>query len=210
MTRKPAKTPKKTPKAKKRRPELAPEATKGKGVVSQERVKRKPRGVQPKKQAAKNRVAVKARRTKLLKALTEGKTNKEAGIEAGFSPKSAVEQVSQTLRDPKFQDTLCAAMESIGVTNKYLAERHKELIEATKVISCNITVPGGTDMADAHSQTKDFIDVPDHQARAKGLDMTYRLRGLYQDKLKVDSSISIVVDTGVGREDGNTPDQHRV
>lgn len=177
----------------------APQERDKAGRFTAPKPKRKPRGVQPKTQAAKTKAAVKARRRKILQGIIEGKTQGQAGIEAGLSPATAKTQVSQILKDPKLQDTLCAAMEAIGVTNNYLAERHKELIEATKVISCNITVPGGTDMADAHSQTKDFIDVPDFQSRAKGLDMTYRLRGLYQDKLKVDSSVSIIVDTGVGR-----------
>ena len=78
-------------------------------------------------------------------------------------------------------------MERRGMGDDYLAEHHRMLIEGTKVISANIIVPGGgTDLKDAGSMTKDFIEVPDFQAKAKGLDMFYRLLGLYKDKQEID------------------------
>ena len=153
----------------------------------QAKTKRAPRGVQPKTHAKKNRAAVESRRKTIINALLDGKSTLQAGIEAGLSPKSADAQVSQILNNPKTQNCLLAAMERRGMGDDYLAEHHRMLIEGTKVISANIIVPGGgTDLKDAGSMTKDFIEVPDFQAKAKGLDMFYRLLGLYKDKQEID------------------------
>jgi len=153
----------------------------------QAKTKRAARGVQPKTHAKKNRVAVESRRKTIINALLDGKSTLQAGIEAGLSPKTADTQVSQILNNPKTQSTLLEAMERRGMGDDYLAEHHRMLIEGTKVISANIIVPGGgTDLKDAGSMTKDFIEVPDFQAKAKGLDMFYRLLGLYKDKQEID------------------------
>ena len=151
------------------------------------KTKRAPRGIQPKTHAKKNKAAVEARRKTIINALLDGKSTLQAGTEAGLSPKTADSQVSQILNNPKTQNCLLEAMERRGMGDDYLAEHHRMLIEGTKVISANIIVPGGgTDLKDAGSMTKDFIEVPDFQAKAKGLDMFYRLLGLYKDKQEID------------------------
>jgi phage terminase small subunit len=140
-------------------------------------------GVQPRKQASKSRAVVKMRRKQIIKDILAGKTQQEAGISAGFSPKTAADQVSKTLRNPLVQDALQSAMEKIGMDDDYLADHHKQLIEATKVIAANVFVPGSaTDLADAGSMTKDFVEVPDFQSKAKGLEMLYKLRGKFTEK----------------------------
>jgi DNA-binding CsgD family transcriptional regulator len=153
----------------------------------QEKTKRAPRGVQPKKQASRTRLQCAARRKIIANALLDGKTTMEAGLLAGLSPRTADNQVSQILSEPKTQNTLLAAMVAHGMDDAYFANHHKQLIEGTKVISANIIVPGsGTDLKDAGSMTKDFIEVPDFQAKAKGLDMAYKLQGRYIDKKEID------------------------
>jgi hypothetical protein len=78
-------------------------------------------------------------------------------------------------------------MERLGMGDSYLAEQHKALIEGTKVISANIIALGsGSDLADAGSMTKDFIEVPDNIARAKGLEIIYKLTGRFTEKHEVD------------------------
>jgi hypothetical protein len=144
-------------------------------------------GVQPRKQANKNRAVVKKRRKKIIKDILAGKTNQEAGIAAGFSPKTAAQQVSQTLRNPIIQNALLAEMEKIGMDDAFFAQQHRELILGTKIISATIIVPGsGSDLQDAGSMSKDFIEVPDLQAKAKGLEMAYKLTGRFTEKHEVD------------------------
>jgi len=55
---------------------------------------------QPKHHIGKSKDVVKVRRKKILKALIEGKTQEQAGIEAGLSPHTAQSQVSQILMNP--------------------------------------------------------------------------------------------------------------
>lgn len=149
--------------------------------------KRQPRGIQPKIQAPKNTVAVKARRRILIKELLKGTPAKEAGIIAGFSPATAASQVSHTVKDPKFQNSMHAAMERLGMGDDYLAEHLRKLIEAKKVISANIIVTGGnTGLADTGSTRKGYIKVPDYSSMARGLDLICRLRGLYKNRTQVD------------------------
>ncbi len=144
-------------------------------------------GVQPRKQANKNRAVVKMRRKKIIKDILAGKTNQEAGIAAGFSPKTAAQQVSQTLRNPIVQNTLIAEMEKIGMDDAFFAQQHRDLILGTKIISATIIVPGsGSDLQDAGSMSKDFIEVPDLQAKAKGLEMAYKLTGRFTERHEID------------------------
>lgn len=149
--------------------------------------KRQPRGTQPKTQAPKNAIAVKARRKILARELLKGTPSKKAGIIAGFSPATAASQVSQTLKDPKFQNSIHAAMERLNMGDDYLAAHLRKLIDATKIISANIIVTGGgSDLDAAGSIRKDYIQVPDYAAVARGLDLICRLRGLYKDRTEVD------------------------
>lgn len=141
----------------------------------------KPRGgVQPKTQAPKNKAAVKMRRKKIIKAVAEGKTLQEAGIIAGLAPKSAESQVCKTLKNPQVQNALVSEMEKIGLGDACIAERLHTLIHGKKVISAVILAPGSdTDPADAGSMTKDFIEVDDNQAIAKGIELACKIKGQF-------------------------------
>jgi hypothetical protein len=41
-------------------------------------------------------------------------------------------------------------------------------------------------MADAHSMTKDFVDVPDYQARIKAAELAGKFRGDFIERSQVD------------------------
>jgi hypothetical protein len=156
--------------------------------------KRQPCGIQPQKQANKTRAAVELRRKKIIRDILAGKTQQEAGIAAGLSSKSARSQVAQILANPNVKNALIHEMEKLGMTNDFLAGHHKQLIEGTKVISAMVIAPGsGSDLADAGSLTKDFIEVPDLVAKAKGLELAYKLKGLFTEKHEVDVKRPVTV-----------------
>ena len=146
--------------------------------------KTKPRGgIQPRKQAPKGKLAVKMRRKKIIAALVEGKTLKEAGIIGGLSPKTAATQVCATLQNPTIQNALVNAMEKHGVSDDYIAQKLRALLDGTKVIAANVFVPGSvTDLADAGSMTKDFVEVPDNVALARGIEIACKLKGVFSEK----------------------------
>jgi len=144
-------------------------------------------GVQPKTQASKSKPAVALRRKKIIKAIMEGKTQQEAGIIAGFSPKTAAQQVGKTLSNPTIQNALVSAMGKRGISDDCIAERLHALLYGKKVIAANVFVPGsGTDLADAGSMTKDFVEVDDNVAIGKGLEIACKIKGVFSEKREVD------------------------
>jgi DNA-binding CsgD family transcriptional regulator len=92
---------------------------------------------QPKTHALKSRVACKLRRKKIIKALAEGKTNKQAGIEAGLNPNTAHSQVSQILNEPNVQSSFKALLDA-AVPDKLLTAKYNQLLESKKVISAMV------------------------------------------------------------------------
>lgn len=169
----------------------------------------KPRGgVQPKKQAPKNKHAVKARRKKIIAAVAEGKTLQEAGIIAGLAPQSAESQVCRTLKNPQVQNELAIAMGKRGVSHDLIAERLHTLLFGKKVIAANVFVPGsGTDLADAGSMTKDFVEVDDNVAIAKGIELSCKIMGSFASD-KVDHTVKravTVIIRNFGEDDDPIP-----
>jgi len=151
-------------------------------------------GVQPKHHAQKGKVAVAMRRKKIIKALAEGKTLKEAGIIGGLSEKTAATQVFQNLQKPTMMNALVSAMEKRGITDDCLSERLHTLLYGKKVIAANVFAPGSsTDLADAGSMTKDFVEVDDNVAIAKGIELACKIKGQFVDKHEVDMKAPIRV-----------------
>jgi len=68
-------------------------------------------------------------------------------------------------------------LEEMGLSDHHLVKKLKAGLDATKVISCNIIAKDGEGMADAHSVTKDFIDVEDYPTRHKYLKTALKLKG---------------------------------
>lgn len=138
--------------------------------------KPKKKQVQPKTHAGKTKAVVEARRKKIVKAVVEGKTIRQAGIEAGLSPKTAEQQVSGILKEPEVCATFAQLLNKV-IPDDYQARKYQEQLEATKVISANVINIAGDGMADAHSMTKDFIEVPDYPTQLKANDSISKLKG---------------------------------
>jgi len=147
--------------------------------------KKKVKQNQPKHHAVKNKVAVKARRKKIVKAISEGKTNRQAGIEAGLNPNNADNQVSQILSEPKVKACFAAILDKV-IPDERLSNKYSDLLECTKVISANIVSINGEGMKDADSMTRDFIDVPDYATQLRAADSVAKLKGHLKDKEKGD------------------------
>lgn len=123
---------------------------------------------------------------KLVRKLATGMKKQAAGIAAGFPPKSAHVRVSEKVKNRKFQSALMKAINKAGLTDRRLAKKHAELLDAQKTVS---TVSG----KDASSGSVDFVDVPDHQVQVKALDLAYKLKGAYVEKVEVAHSGNIIV-----------------
>jgi len=88
----------------------------------------------------------------------------------------------------RLEVTLDELMDLHGLTTSKLVKKLNEGLDATKVISCNIIAKDGEGMADAHSMTKDFIDIEDYPTRHKYIELAFKVRGLLRDKFEVDES----------------------
>ena len=106
---------------------------------------------------------------KLIKGVAEGKTQKQAAIDAGYSPNSAESIASQELNKTTVKATLLELMEVHGLDDASLLKVHSEMIQATR----------GEEEA------------PDWQARGKGIEMAYRLKGAFTENVKIEVSDSM-------------------
>lgn len=112
------------------------------------------------------------REQRLVKGVVQGKSKRQAAIDAGYSPKSANAIAHEALRKPTVQAAFQRALKKAGITEDKLAQVMREGLDAQKVISA--VVVG----ADANEKTQDFIDVPDHPTRHKFLETAIKVKGL--------------------------------
>ena len=107
----------------------------------------------------------------VAKDLTEnlGKPIGQAMLDAGYKP--SVEKSPQLITQSK---AWREAMDEYLPDDK-LFERHREALDATKVISARIT------NKDADIDTDDFIEVPDHPTRLKAVELGYKTKGYAVD-----------------------------
>lgn len=104
--------------------------------------------------------------TKLIKGVVAGKSQAQAAIAAGYSPKAARVVASQTLSKPNVQEALHAALVKHGITlDQAIAPIGKALV-ATKIL---IT---GKD-EDAFAEIVEDIDM-----QLKGSDRALKLMGV--------------------------------
>jgi len=115
---------------------------------------------QPLHHTGKSKAVAKARRKKIIKAIIEGKTQQQAGVEAGLNPNTAYSQVSRILKEPQVQRTFNAFLDA-AIPDSDLSAKYKTLLNSKKVISAMVIAPAGDGMKDAGSMTRDFIEVDD-------------------------------------------------
>lgn len=110
---------------------------------------------------------------RLIKGIAGGMTQKEAARAAGLDRTYA----SKVLKQPQLTATLAELLERSGLGDLSLLAKHKELLNATKVIAVVVgkNVAGGS---------VDLI-VPDYAVQAKALDRAYRLKGAFIEKKEI-------------------------
>ena len=118
------------------------------------------------------------RQRKFAKGLSEGKTQKQAAIEAvpsGTATDNALEQWgSRTVRDPKFQRGFLEILDQQGLSDEAIARVHVENLGATKVVAT----------ASQDGQFTDVLERPDHAVRQRAVADGWKVRG----RMKGDST----------------------
>lgn len=128
---------------------------------------------EPRVKAKEAKLTVKQR--KLVNGVAEGKTQKQAAIDAGYSEKCAKEIASQELNKPSLKATLQDLMEHMGLSDGALLIKHRELLNAQKQLS---------GVREAGSESVEFVEVPDHVVQCKALEMAYKLKGAFTEKIE--------------------------
>ena len=121
----------------------------------------------------------------------KGKSIRKAAAAAKVSSATAF----RAERDPAVKSAMARALERVaGGERKFedkLASTVIDALDATKVISANVIAPHGEGMADAHGTTKDFIDVPDFQARIKAAELAGKFRGDFLDRVEHSGEVKL-------------------
>lgn len=162
---------------------------------------------QPKKHAAKTKAICKARRRKIIKALSEGKTLKAAGVAGGLSEKTAPAQVSEILKEPETQASFKALLDKV-IPDTVQASKYLECLAATKVISAMVIAGDGEGMKDANSMTRDFVEVPDYATQLKTNDSISKLKGHLVEKHEMDVSGALMTLVAKQLSGGNGASNH--
>ena len=130
---------------------------------------------------------------KFWKAYTETGNLAEGARAAGSKAKDShsLSQVGyQMLKS--IEVSVDELLELKGLSDNKLLKVLEDGLNATKVISCNIIAKDGEGMTDAHSATKDFVDVEDYPTRHKYLETALKLKG-HMDKKDDQAGVTIII-----------------
>jgi hypothetical protein len=108
------------------------------------------------------------RQRKFAAELAQGKTQRQAAIEAGVPPGGASAFAQRALKSAHFQETFEQMLDRVGLSEQRLAEIHLENTQATKVVAVARSISG---------EVKEIVERPDYSTRQKAVADGWRLRG---------------------------------
>ena len=111
----------------------------------------------------------------IVKAITQGKDDKEALKTAGYSDNYIRTDGKKLIQKPAIQATLQIIMENSGITDEFMVGKLKEGMNATRTI----VVKGGKDKPDK------IIESDDHSIRHKFLETGLKLKGHLDKKVDI-------------------------
>ena len=117
----------------------------------------------------------------------------QAMIQAGFSEQTANTQAKRTVSNSRIQTPILQALEKAGINDDKLADKIKQGLECTKVMSAVVihkSEDGKTEKID------DFIEVPDNPTQHRYVDTALKLKGAFPDP-KIDVTVPIAVQVNV-------------
>ncbi len=136
---------------------------------------------QPKHHAPKDRATAALRRRLLVKGLLQGENLKDIAISTGLSPKTAGDQACQILAEPKTQASFIQCMEKAGLTDNFLAEKTKSLINARKTL-----------FFQKDGVVTDEREVEALETQRKTLELATKLKGHLKERSEGDINIGLM------------------
>ena len=121
------------------------------------------------------------RRAKILQAAIEGKDIRKAAIETGLSPKSAGQQASQILNSPLAQRTLKMILAERGVTDEFLAQKIRDLMDAKQTLYFQ-----------KDGQVTDERQIEALETQRKTCELVAKLKGLLREQSQLDINIGLM------------------
>jgi hypothetical protein len=127
---------------------------------------------------------------KFIKAYIENGgniTKSYLSVNPSYKGNAACELGRQLLKKLELTDD--EIMEELGMDDRYIMQKIKEGIEATKVVSVIPIKPkeaqeNNPELPDANSKNVEFIDVEDYPTRHKYIDMLLKLKNKYPAEKK--------------------------
>ena len=137
--------------------------------------KEKRKQVQPKHHAGKSKLIVQARRKKIIREIIAGKTQEQAGIEAGLNAKTACSQVSRILEEPQTQRTFLHLLNK-QIPDKKLTSKYDKLLESKKYLPTS----------------EGLTPVEDCSVQLRAVDSVAKLKGYLIDKSEIGLDITAI------------------
>lgn len=131
---------------------------------------------QPRKHAPKTRMQSHLRRQKLIDGLIKGKAISEIAPTLNLSPQTAIRQAQLMLAEPRTQESFARILHKSGLTDDFLANKIKSLIDAEATI-----------YASHEGQFTDSKQVPALETQRKTTELACRLAGY----LKGDAAVTL-------------------
>jgi len=149
----------------------------------------------PKKSPHLTRTAMQKRDKRLIRIILANPEmpHNEAMIKAGFSKTTAHSQAKRTVERSVIQTPIMQALEKAGISDDHLADKIKNGLDCTKVISATVIHKDNNGKTE---QIDDFIEVPDNPTQHRYVDTALKLKGAFPDP-KIDVTVPIAVQVNV-------------
>jgi hypothetical protein len=109
----------------------------------------------------KRQAGLTVRQKKFVAGITEGKSQTQAAVDAGYSPSTAPQQGNRMLKKAHIREAITDILERKGLSDDYFADRLKDLCEAAGEKG------------------------PEWSARGRGVEILGKIRGHLDAKLRV-------------------------
>ena len=111
--------------------------------------------------------AVNVRQRRFIVGLAEGKTQRQAAVEAGVPAGGADSFAQRTLKDRNFQETFAAMLDRVGLSEERIIRALLESFEATKVVAT----------ATRDGRVTHVVEHPDYSVRQRAVQLALDLCG---------------------------------
>ena len=116
--------------------------------------------------------ALTVRQQRLAAELLQGKSKRQAALDAGVPAGGADSFAQRTLSNPRFRSEFGALLDQAGLSLEAIARVHAEILKATKVVA----------YATKDGQITDVLERPDYAVRQRAVSDGWRVHGVPEER----------------------------